>query len=98
MERSLASVLIALALAGCGVASMGAEAGRGMYSAFFESTEARRDRHAAEDDAKCRGLGFTLDTEAYGHCRLQLEQIRATQASSGGTKHCYRSGTVVWCK
>jgi hypothetical protein len=35
----------------------------------------------AEDDAKCRELGFTPQTEAYGNCRLQLEQIRATNAS-----------------
>ncbi len=34
--------------------------------------------HAA-DDAKCRNLGFKLGTEAYGNCRLQIEQIRATQ-------------------
>jgi hypothetical protein len=32
----------------------------------------------AADDAKCKDLGFTPGTEARGNCRLQLEQIRAT--------------------
>jgi hypothetical protein len=39
----------------------------------------RRARLAAADDAKCQGYGFKPGTEPYGNCRLQVEQIRATQ-------------------
>lgn len=33
----------------------------------------------AADTAKCVELGFKPGTEAYGNCRLQLEQIRASK-------------------
>ena len=42
---------------------------------FFKSVEAR-------DDAKCRELGFEPGTEAYGNCRLQLEQIHAIERAA----------------
>ena len=53
-----------------------------------EAQEAERNRlfqqqtQRAADDAKCRELGFKPQTEAYGNCRLQLEQIRATERKS----------------
>lgn len=36
-----------------------------------------KSRQAA-DDRKCREYGFKPGTEAYGNCRLQIDQIRAT--------------------
>lgn len=36
----------------------------------------------AAANAKCLEFGFKPQTEAYGNCRLQLEQIRATERSS----------------
>jgi hypothetical protein len=33
-----------------------------------------------------RELGFKTGTEAYGSCRLQLEQIRATKAAAAATE------------
>lgn len=32
---------------------------------------------AVVDDEKCQELGFKPGTEAYGNCRLKLEEIRA---------------------
>ena len=37
-----------------------------------------RNREAA-DDLRCRQFGFKPGTDAYGNCRLQREQIRATE-------------------
>ncbi len=47
-----------------------------------ERIEARK----AADDAKCREFGFEPRTEAYGFCRLQLEQIRAIEWASVQTR------------
>ncbi len=66
MVRSLALVLTAL-VALAGCATWG---------------EARRAAADAKADAKCRELGFKPGTEGYGNCRLQLEQIRATNRAA----------------
>jgi hypothetical protein len=39
-------------------------------------------RHEAEDDARCRQFGFKPGTEAYGNCRIQRDQIRATRRAA----------------
>jgi hypothetical protein len=49
----------------------------------------KAERHAANqaaDDARCRELGFQPKTEGYGNCRLQLEQIRATQDAANAQR------------
>ena len=38
------------------------------------------------DDEKCRKFGFEPKSEAYGNCRLQLEQIRAIERSAAHTR------------
>jgi hypothetical protein len=40
-----------------------------------------RARRAA-DEARCVEFGFKPGTEAFGNCRLQLEQVRATRESA----------------
>jgi hypothetical protein len=79
---SLGLALIVIALGGCGVASTVSGGAQGISRRIFEGSEARRARHVAEDDSKCRELGFKPGTEAYGNCRLQAEQIRATNAAA----------------
>lgn len=71
-----------LALSACGVASTVSDGTQSTLNSIFESGNARRARHAAEDDAKCQRYGFKPGTEAYGNCRLQAEQIRATKAAA----------------
>ena len=85
---SLGLTLIVTALGGCGVASSVSNSGQAISRSIFESSEARRARHEAEDDAKCRELGFKPGTEAYGNCRLQAEQIRATNAAADRSVTC----------
>ena len=48
--------------------------------------ERLHEARQARDDAKCRELGFKPGTEAYGNCRLQLEQIRATSSAAASAK------------
>jgi hypothetical protein len=92
------SVMIVLTLAGCGVASTMSSGVQGVASSIFESGEARRARLVTEDDAKCRQLGFKPGTEGYGNCRLQLEQIRATRASSVQAREPRRCGyNFIFC-
>ena len=74
--------IVGLALGGCGVASTASDSAQGVSRTIFEGSNARKARHGAEDDAKCRNLGFKPGTEAYGTCRLQAEQIRATNAAA----------------
>ena len=79
--RTIATVCLGLALGGC--AAPGREPlSEGTMRHFLSEVakpgstqEARR----TVDDAKCREYGFKPGTEAYGNCRLQLEQIRATR-------------------
>lgn len=71
--RTIVAICLGLALVGC--------AGARPYSLIGmlpTSQEARRTL----DDAKCREFGFKPETDAYGNCRLQLEQIRATQGAA----------------
>ena len=51
----------------------------GLALAGCANADAARASRVAEDDAKCREFGFEPGTEAYGFCRLQLEQIRAIE-------------------
>jgi hypothetical protein len=90
MRQMVAVCLVLLSLVAC-TSSSGLEQ-YGIYGTVFSKPtsllqqeaafEERRKQQAAthsQDDAKCRELGFQPKTEAYGNCRLQLEQIRATQ-------------------
>ncbi len=70
--RAIVTVCLGLALAGCADDGEWFPRGGGLYG---RSVEAR-------DDAKCREFGFEPRTEAYGNCRLQLEQIRAIERAS----------------
>jgi hypothetical protein len=70
--RALLIVLLGLTLTACGPAVNDA------LDKFWGGPEARA-RQAEADDAKCKNLGFKPGTDGYGNCRLQLEQIRATQ-------------------
>ncbi len=68
--RTIVTICLGLALAGCASSSEGSLLWR-------LSPEAREAREAA-DNAKCREwFGYEPGTEAYGNCRLKLEEIRA---------------------
>lgn len=68
---------LALALGGCG----GDGTMVGAIKELQEPGSLAREREV-RDDAKCRQYGFTPGTEAYGNCRLQLDQMRATNAAA----------------
>jgi hypothetical protein len=53
----------------------------GMVREINDPGSTYRSRQAA-DDRKCREYGFKPGTEAYGNCRLQLDQIRATEEAA----------------
>ena len=58
--------------------------GDGTMRVFFRelaSPGSLQKSREATDDAKCRDLGFKPQTEAYGNCRLKLEEIRAIKES-----------------
>ena len=74
--RAVATLCVALALGGC------AEQQRSMGRAIWGPPASESPARLAADDAKCRKLGFTPGTEGYGNCRLQLEQIHATEAAA----------------
>jgi len=61
------------------------------------STYRARD---AADDAKCQQYGFKPATEAYGNCRLQLDQIRATKQAAASKSHepNEKKGLSLLCK
>jgi len=50
------------------------------------------------DNEKCRELGFRSGTEAYGNCRLQLEQIRTTERAATQTRQGGRQDMSMLCK
>jgi hypothetical protein len=53
---------------------------RGSFRELTSPGSLQRSKDIA-DDAKCRDLGFKRQTEAYGNCRLKLEEIRAIKES-----------------
>jgi hypothetical protein len=73
---------LGLALAGCsGSSERPLIAQDGSARAAIEDLVRPGERQAAQraaDDAKCRELGFKPGTDAFGNCRLKLEQIRAS--------------------
>ncbi len=80
--RTIVTVCLGLALAGCA-------AGDGTLTGFVSDIVNPGAREAAlerADNAKCREFGFEPRTEAYGNCRLQLEQIRAIERASMRTR------------
>ncbi len=85
--RAIVTVCLGLALAGC-AADDGAcvTAPDGTVRAFMCDPGARQAYRERADDAKCREFGFEPGTEAYGNCRLQLEQIRATERAATRTR------------
>jgi len=58
---------------------------RGFFRELTDPGSLQRSR-AAEDDAKCRNYGFRPQSEAYGNCRLKLEEIRAIRESGEGPR------------
>lgn len=81
--RTIVTICLWLVLAGCSdmpvaPGSLEDRLGIGSTEKYKANIEARK----AADDAKCREFGFKPKTEAYGNCRLQLEQIRATERAS----------------
>lgn len=81
--RNASALIIGLALAGCNATEGRPPRGDGTISGFVSEItrpgslqEARNN----SDDAKCRGYGFKPGTDAFGNCRVQMEQIRATRA------------------
>ena len=83
---------LALALAGC-AANWETD---GTFTGFvkevanpgstYEARQAAEKAQQAANDAKCRELGFKPETDAYGNCRLQLEQIRATKQAAAAQR------------
>ena len=87
MKRALSrTTLVAIVCLG---PALGGCAG-GLDAIFGEPVALRVERERfkqqvalqSADDAKCREYGFKPGTEAYGNCRLQLEQIRATKRAA----------------
>ena len=52
---------------------------------YGKSAETLLVENRAVDDAKCHEYGFEQGTEAYGNCRLKLEEIRALRQSRSAT-------------
>ena len=85
--RTIVTVCLGLALAGCAAGdSTCVTAPDGTVRAFMCDPGARQAYRERADDAKCREFGFEPRTEAYGNCRLQLEQIRAIERASVQTR------------
>ncbi len=84
--RTIVTVCLGLALAACAPASEGSLLGAIWPDKTKEAQQAREEAQGAADDAKCREFGFEPRTEAYGNCRLQLEQIRAIERASVQTR------------
>jgi hypothetical protein len=79
--RTIAIMSLAVAVTGC---SGGPPARDGTIGAIIQDTQRPGDRQAAWrtiDDAKCRDFGFKPGTDAYGNCRLQLEQMRVPKSA-----------------
>ncbi len=78
-------VLVLIGLGGCSAADgtpiMTDGTLTGMVREMNEPGSTFKSREAA-DDAKCQQYGFKPGTEAYGNCRLQLDQIRAIKSAS----------------
>jgi len=70
--RTIVTVCLGLAFAGCASDAQWLPPGGGLYGRSAEVI----------DDEKCRKLGFEPKTEAYGNCRLQLEQTRAIERAA----------------
>lgn len=56
-----------------------------------ESQAEYQQRVAAFDDHKCRSYGFTLGTDAYGQCRVQLDVARSAALSAIAAEPVQRS-------
>ena len=82
--KAIATLCLGLALAGCTAMP------ENLYLSAPERMQRERERlrpaREAADDVKCRQFGFKAGTEAYGNCRLKLEQIRATEAAAAQTR------------
>lgn len=82
--RAIAILCLTLPLAGCAVYENSIFAPPIPVQVVRAQAEAERHA-AAQDDPKCQELGFKPGSEAYGNCRLQLQQIRATRAAANAT-------------
>lgn len=80
-------LLTAIALSACNSTTRDGtpiENGGSLFGALKELGDPGGNYRArtAADDRKCREFGFNPGTEAYGACRLKLEQIRATERAN----------------
>lgn len=73
--RTLVMVFMAFVLVGCAADAQWLPPGGGLYGRSAKVI----------DDEKCREYGFEPGTEAYGNCRLKLEEIRAIRTSGATT-------------
>lgn len=69
------AIVLMLALSGCAADKEWFPPGGGLYGITLDAQQ-------AADDKKCSELGFKPPSDAYGNCRLQLEQIRATERAA----------------
>ena len=67
MKPLIVSAALALTLTAC---------------ASAEERAARAQAQLAADQAECKTLGFTPETEAFSNCLLKLREIRAEEASA----------------
>ena len=90
--RTIVTICLWLVLAGC--SDMPVAPGSLYDRLGIGSTEkykARIEPRKADDDAKCRDFQFKPGTEAFGNCRLSLEQIRATERATDTTERANRA-------
>lgn len=105
--RVVFSVFLSLVLLGCMTTNDGTpiESDGSLIGFVKEASNpgsTHKSREAA-DDSKCRGYGFRPGTEAYGNCRLQLDQVRTTRAAvnreaASRTQQQGKEGLSMLCK
>jgi hypothetical protein len=76
MKGLLIGVASALVLSGCAAARPDSLVG---IATETVAPGTRAAYEAAQDDKKCRSFGYSLEgsKDAYGQCRMQLQQLRA---------------------
>ena len=79
MKTRFATVVVGcLVLSGCASVADNGSPVSNMVGMVTDAVEpnAREEFRAKQDDAKCRDFGYQPQTEAYGRCRMELEQLR----------------------
>jgi len=70
--RTIIMTCLVIAISGCASDKRWLPPGGGLYGRSTEQV----------DDTKCRELGFKPGSEAYGNCRLKLEEVRAIKQAA----------------